>query len=418
MSCCLLKILYAHIQVYDVRVDPNEQTQFRNRKGNVTINVLGVCSQDAQFIYVLSGWEGYAADSRVLKSTLSRPCGFKVPAEQYYLVDVGYSNAQGFLAPFRGQRYHLNEWREGCHPINTRECFNMRHSGARNVIERCFGMFKNRWAILRSPSFYPVRTHNIIVIACCLLHNLIRHENARDPLDDETKNLVSKPVEEPAEDDAAISTIERQSDESIYKLITLRTDPQSTIEEDEREAPRMLVEGNPTHTVNTQDTGKNWSTVHDMVYETNTSGFGWDDDRQLKVAERDVWEAYIKDRATGGEARDVKDINETGDEDLDDLDGLENSGQNQTPHGQHSSDDMTQPPPIDCEAVSISRKRKRTSPSNDVIKRFKEMHSECKMHSDAFSRFCILIQNAFCTRMHKCILLQNAEMHSDMHSAF
>ncbi|KAF7844209.1 protein ALP1-like [Senna tora] len=77
----------------------------------------------------------------------------------------------------------------------------MRHSAARNVINRCLGMLKNRWAILRSPSYYHVQTHNKIVVACCLLHNLIRRENARDPLDDEAKNLVPEPVEEPVEDD-------------------------------------------------------------------------------------------------------------------------------------------------------------------------------------------------------------------------
>ncbi|KAF7806079.1 protein ALP1-like [Senna tora] len=211
---CLGALDGTHVKV---RVDPNEQTRFRNRKGDVTINVLGVCSQDAQFIYVLSGWEGSAADSRVLKSAMSRPRGFKVPAGQYYLVDAGYSNAQGFLAPFRGQRYHLNEWREGRHPTNPRECFNMRHSAARNVIERCFGMLKNRWAILRSPSFYNVRTHNVIVIACCLLHNLIRRENAHDPLDDEIENLVPEPVEEPAEDDPTISTIESSETWTLFR---------------------------------------------------------------------------------------------------------------------------------------------------------------------------------------------------------
>ncbi|KAF7813077.1 uncharacterized protein G2W53_034053 [Senna tora] len=135
-----------------------------------------------------------------------------------------------------------------------------------------------------------------------------------------------------------------------------------------------------------------------MVYGTNTIGFGWDDDRQLVVAERDVWEAYIKfhpdakqfryksfpyladltkvwgkDRATGAEARDAEDINETANEDLDGLDNLGNSGQNQTPLGQNSSDDMTQPPPTNCEVASTSRKRKRTSPSNDVIEGFKEV---------------------------------------------
>ena len=35
-------------------------------------------------------------------------------------------------------------------------------------------MLKERWGILRSPSFYPVRTQGRIVMACCLLHNLIR----------------------------------------------------------------------------------------------------------------------------------------------------------------------------------------------------------------------------------------------------
>ncbi|KAF7805285.1 protein ALP1-like [Senna tora] len=163
---CLGALDETHIRI---RVHKDDQTRFRNRKGDLTINVLGVCSQDAQFIYVLSGWEGSAADGRVLKSALDKPRGFKVPAHRYYLVDAGYSNAEGFLAPYRGQRYHLNEWREGRHPTTPRECVNMRHSAARNVIERCFGMLKNRWAILRSPSFYPVKTHNMIVIACCTI---------------------------------------------------------------------------------------------------------------------------------------------------------------------------------------------------------------------------------------------------------
>ena len=46
-------------------------------------------------------------------------------------------------------------------------------------------MLKLRWAILRSPSFYPIRTHNRMIIACCLLHNLIRREDVLDPLEAE-----------------------------------------------------------------------------------------------------------------------------------------------------------------------------------------------------------------------------------------
>ena len=61
----------------------------------------------------------------------------------------------------------------------------MKHSSARNVIERCFGLLKLRWAILRSPSFYPITTQNRIIMACCLLRNFIRREMVVDPLEKE-----------------------------------------------------------------------------------------------------------------------------------------------------------------------------------------------------------------------------------------
>ncbi|KAL0381392.1 UNVERIFIED_CONTAM: hypothetical protein Sangu_0203500 [Sesamum angustifolium] len=89
-----------------------------------------------QFIYVLPGWEGSAADSRVLRDAISRRNGFVVPRGSYYLVDAGYTNGDGFLAPFRGQRYHLNDWSERHQPTTAEEFFNMRHASARNIIER------------------------------------------------------------------------------------------------------------------------------------------------------------------------------------------------------------------------------------------------------------------------------------------
>ncbi|CAN1840353.1 hypothetical protein LINPERHAP1_LOCUS36035 [Linum perenne] len=49
-----------------VRVNIEDQPRYRNRKGEVSINVLGVCNPDGQFIYCLAGWEGSAHDARVL----------------------------------------------------------------------------------------------------------------------------------------------------------------------------------------------------------------------------------------------------------------------------------------------------------------------------------------------------------------
>ncbi|XP_060673748.1 uncharacterized protein LOC112491959 isoform X2 [Ziziphus jujuba] len=117
----------------------------------------------------------------------------------YYLVDAGYTNGEGFLAPYRGTRYHLSEWRDGCASINHEEYFNMKHASARNVIERCFGVLKKRWAILRSPSFYPIVTQIKIITTCCLIHNLIRREMIIDP--GEVKFDRSDDVDVSMEDD-------------------------------------------------------------------------------------------------------------------------------------------------------------------------------------------------------------------------
>ncbi|KAL5541120.1 hypothetical protein UlMin_043406 [Ulmus minor] len=190
-----------------VRVPVFDKPRSRNRKGHIATNVLGVCSQDMQFIYVLPGWKGSTANSRLLRDALRRRNGLNVPNGYYYLVDAGYTNCNGFLVPYCGQRYHLSEWAHGRQHNTHEEFFNMKYSAAQNVIEWCFGVLKNRWAILRSPSFYPIKTQNRIILVCCLLHNFIRREMRNDPYD----NVVDEPVEEfnqAEEYSSSISTIE------------------------------------------------------------------------------------------------------------------------------------------------------------------------------------------------------------------
>ena len=52
----------------------------------------------------------------------------------YYLCDAGYTNGEGFLAPYRGQRHHLNDWSEHHQPTTPQEYFNMKHFQARNCM--------------------------------------------------------------------------------------------------------------------------------------------------------------------------------------------------------------------------------------------------------------------------------------------
>ncbi|CAL1408226.1 unnamed protein product [Linum trigynum] len=155
------------------------QERYRTLKGTIGMNVLGVVNQNLEFIYCLAGWEGSAHDGRVLRDALIRPNGLKVPKGFYYLCDAGYSNCEGVLSPFRGQRYHLKDW-DGRRPRTPEEMFNMRHSTTRNGVERAFGILKMRWAILRDTTWFLTKMVTKKVNACCLLHNFIRGEVGAD----------------------------------------------------------------------------------------------------------------------------------------------------------------------------------------------------------------------------------------------
>lgn len=60
------------IKVYVV-----DKVKYQNQK-EVTTNVLGVCSPNMQFIYVIHGCEGSSVDSIVLCEAIRKRGGFKV----------------------------------------------------------------------------------------------------------------------------------------------------------------------------------------------------------------------------------------------------------------------------------------------------------------------------------------------------
>ena len=62
-----------------MNVPVQDKPRYRNRKGEITTNVLAAVTPNLQFTYVLTGWEGSAADGRVLKDALSRKNGLKAP---------------------------------------------------------------------------------------------------------------------------------------------------------------------------------------------------------------------------------------------------------------------------------------------------------------------------------------------------
>jgi hypothetical protein len=94
------------------KVGVDETAAYRNRKGFLSQNVMACCDFDnLVFIFVLAGWEGAAHDGLVFNKSFDH--GFSIPEGKYYLGDAGYPLTTYCLTPYRGVRYHLNEWLKG-----------------------------------------------------------------------------------------------------------------------------------------------------------------------------------------------------------------------------------------------------------------------------------------------------------------
>ena len=133
---------------------------------------------------------------------------------QYYLADSGFPIMSGFLTPYRGERYHLPRFRSGDLPQGPRELFNFRHSSLRMTIERCFGLLKCRFRILKSIPCYKLSRQPRIVIACCALHNWIK---VMDPSDD----LFNLPTHLLLEDDHGDDEVEAESSDKDERSDTV-----------------------------------------------------------------------------------------------------------------------------------------------------------------------------------------------------
>jgi hypothetical protein len=124
-------------------VSSENQIPFIRRKGVPIQNILTACRFDIQFIFVSAGGEGSASDTRIFLEAIDNPnIKFAKPLEgsnmcvyvciyvnvncfltffflknlyvftgKYYLVDSGYPTKYEFLGPYKGQRYHLQEFR-------------------------------------------------------------------------------------------------------------------------------------------------------------------------------------------------------------------------------------------------------------------------------------------------------------------
>ena len=91
--------------------------------------------------------------------------------------------------------------------------FNYWHASLRNIIERIFGMWKNRFCILRGIPKYPVEKQRDIVIACAVLHNFIKLFSDEVAFFNPEDDVVN---DGNGEDNVGEASIQQQHEENNY----------------------------------------------------------------------------------------------------------------------------------------------------------------------------------------------------------
>lgn len=179
-------------------VPAKKHNAFKRKKSIVCQNVTCACDFDMMFTFVYTGWE-LLLDQKMnflppwmvrfllftplthiisniyvlFTPTNTYPEFVYLFAWQFYLVDYGFPYTNGYLPPYRRERFHLQDFWAGGDPRGFKELFNHRHSSLQMVIESCFGVLKNWFHVLRGMLRYKVCRQPFIVNTCCTLHNFI-----------------------------------------------------------------------------------------------------------------------------------------------------------------------------------------------------------------------------------------------------
>lgn len=154
----------SHIEI----TAPSENSvSYINRKGFHSLLVQGICDIDMKFIDVFTGLCGSVHDSRVwalsdIRTTEEANPGRFFPEDTHIIGDKAYGLKFYLMTPYKN--------RGNLTPIEVN--YNFIHSRHRMVIERAFALLKGRFRRLKHLYLQNVEYGALIILACCVLHNI------------------------------------------------------------------------------------------------------------------------------------------------------------------------------------------------------------------------------------------------------
>ncbi|XP_017469156.1 PREDICTED: putative nuclease HARBI1 [Rhagoletis zephyria] len=179
-----------------------DSSLFYNRKDYFSINAMIICDYN-MVIRALDARRPGSSHDALIWSVSRAHDYFKRNYDNgerglWLLGDAGYALQPFLLTPFRdpnvGTPQHI---------------FNLKHSSARNVVERTTGVLKSRFRCLcRSLQYQPEKVVQITNV-CCALHNICRHYKVQElveagPMDEDNEPVVEGIINEATLDGEAI----------------------------------------------------------------------------------------------------------------------------------------------------------------------------------------------------------------------
>lgn len=148
-----------------IRAPINNPVDFYNRKKFHSVILQAVCNKNLQFINVFIGTPGRVHDARVFRMSPLHDeiMNHLIPPHLHILADSAYGLHTNVLTPYRDNG-HLNQ---------LQRRYNTRHSASRSAIERAFGILKAKFRRLHYLDMIMLNKIPTIILACCVLHNLI-----------------------------------------------------------------------------------------------------------------------------------------------------------------------------------------------------------------------------------------------------
>ena len=160
------------------RCPPDTGSQYFNYKGFYSILLFALVDADYKFIWADVSGKGAASDAQVYNASELRQViddgtiGFPAPEPlpndtedvPFFMVgDDAFALRTSMMKPY--SRRGMN---------NEERLFNYRLSRARRVVENAFGILAQRFQVFLSTMQHSPDNIKLIVVACMLLHNLMR----------------------------------------------------------------------------------------------------------------------------------------------------------------------------------------------------------------------------------------------------